>query len=221
MKRTQAVVLSWWFSCCPAAVLFPSPSSRQQQIEAHARQAAEYLRQNQPDLAVSEFRAIVALDPNNVDARGNLGVVLFFEGSYADAIPELRTTLKMRPTLWKIQALLGIAEKRTGDINAARDDLEKAFPNVSDQKIRIETGMELIEIYSGTGDLDKAAAIVSVLREARTYGRGSSIHRIPALFRSRGRVLAQLIRGGPEFRANASSDGARTSQARGHRECNR
>jgi tetratricopeptide (TPR) repeat protein len=34
-----------------------------------------------------------------------------------------------------------------------------------EEKIRIETGMELIDIYSGTGDLDKSAAIVSVLRK--------------------------------------------------------
>jgi Flp pilus assembly protein TadD len=109
-----------------------STPSRDQQIEAHNRQAAEYLKENEPELAVPEFRAVVALDPNNVDALGNLGVVLFFLGSYTDAIPELRAALKLRPTLWKIQALLGIAEKRTGDINAGRGDLEKAFPSVND-----------------------------------------------------------------------------------------
>lgn len=117
----------------------------------------------------------MALDPNNVDAHGNLGVLLFFQLAYADAIPQFRAALKLRPTLWKIQALLGIAEKRTGDINAARGDLEKAFPKVPEEKIRIETGTELIEIYSGMGDLEKAATIVSVLRgleptdEALTY----------------------------------------------------
>lgn len=116
-------------------------------------------------MAVPEFRAIIALDPNNVDARGNLGAVLFFQGAYTDAIPQFRSALKLRPTLWKIQALLGIAEKRTRDVKAALGDLEKAFPNVPEEKIRIETGMELIEIYSGTGDLDKAAAVVSALRE--------------------------------------------------------
>jgi predicted Zn-dependent protease len=142
-----------------------SSPSRQQQIESHARQAAEDLKENKPDLAVPEFRAIVALDPSNVDARGNLGVVLFFQGSYGDAIPELRAALKLRPTLWKIQALLGIAEKRTGDVSAARSDLEQAFPNVQDEKIRIDTGMELIEIYSKTGDLDKAAETVNTLRK--------------------------------------------------------
>jgi len=142
-----------------------STPTTQQQIESHARKAAEYLKENKPELAAPEFRAILALDPNNVDARGNLGVLLFFQGAYADAIPQLRAALKLKPTLWKIQALLGIGEKRTGDIDAGRHDLENAFPKVQDQKIRIETGMELIEVYSGTGDLDKAGAIISVLRK--------------------------------------------------------
>jgi tetratricopeptide (TPR) repeat protein len=162
----QIVVLLWVVLFVALQLSFSqSTSSRQQQIEAHNHQAAEYLHQSRPDLAIPEFRAIVALDPNNVDAHGNLGAVLYFRGSYADAIPELRAALKLRPSLWKIQALLGIAEKRTGDISAARDDLENAFPNVTDEKIRVDTGMELIEIYSGTGDLDKAAAVVTVLRK--------------------------------------------------------
>jgi tetratricopeptide (TPR) repeat protein len=145
--------------------LSQSTQTQPQQIESHSRKAAEYLKENRPDLAVPEFKAIVALDPQNVDARGNLGVLLFFQGDYTNAIPELRATLKLRPSLAKIQALLGIGEKRTGDFNASRHDLEEAFPKVPDQKIRIETGMELIEIYSGTENLDKAASVVSDLRK--------------------------------------------------------
>ncbi len=141
-----------------------SAPNLQQQIELHGRRAQELLKENRPDLAVAEFRAIVSLDPDNVDARGNLGVLLFFQGHYAEAIPQLRTTLRLRPTLWKIQALLGIAEKRTGMSESARADLEEAFPNLQEQKVRIEAGMELIEIYSTAGDLDKAAATAGVLR---------------------------------------------------------
>jgi tetratricopeptide (TPR) repeat protein len=139
--------------------------SRSQQIEIHTRRAAEYLKDNRPDLAVPEFRAILAVDPGNVDAHGNLGAVLFFQGAYADAIPQLRAALKLRPALWKTQALLGIGEKRTGDINAARRDLEKAFPSLPEKKIRIETGMELIDLYSKTGDLEKAASTATILRK--------------------------------------------------------
>jgi tetratricopeptide (TPR) repeat protein len=142
-----------------------SAPSHQQQVEEHTRKAQEYLRENKPDLAVPEFKAIVALEPNNADARGNLGVLLSFQGAYAEAIPQLRAALKLQPALWKIQALLGMAEKRTGDIKSALGDLESAFPKLKEQKIRIETGMELIDTYSKAGDLDKAAATVSVLRE--------------------------------------------------------
>jgi tetratricopeptide (TPR) repeat protein len=166
MRNKAVAVLLWEVLVLGLLLGFTqSNPTPQQQIESHNRKAAEYLKENRPDLAVPEFRAIIALDPNNVDARGNLGVMLFFQGDYTSAIPQLRTALKLRPSLSKIQALLGIGEKRTGEIIAARHDLEEAFPKVQDQKIRIETGMELIGIYSGTGDLDKAAAIVSDLRK--------------------------------------------------------
>jgi tetratricopeptide (TPR) repeat protein len=141
-----------------------SAPAGQEDIQSHARRAAEYLKENRPDLALPEFRAIVALDPNNVDAQANLGVLLFFQGRYKEAIPQLRAALKLQPALWKIQSLLGIAEKRTGELSVAATDLDAAFPKLEDQKIRIETGMELVEIYSATGDLDKAAAVLSVLR---------------------------------------------------------
>ena len=165
--RTKCVVVF----CCVVLVvgllqaLPQSDSGRREQIDSHNRKAAEFLKENKPELAAREFKAIVALDPSNVDARGNLGVMLFFQGSYVNAIPQLRAALKLKPTLWKIQALLGIAETRTGDIEAGRHDLEQAFPKVQEEKIRIQTGMELIEIYSGTRELDKAGAIVRVLRK--------------------------------------------------------
>ncbi|PYX62122.1 MAG: hypothetical protein DMG74_21560 [Acidobacteria bacterium] len=141
-----------------------STASRAQEIASHAHQAQEFLKERRPDLAIPEFRAIVALDPNNVDARGNLGVLLFFQGDYPAAIPHLRAALKLRPTLWRMQALLGMAERRTGSSKSALADLEKAFPKLQEDKIQIEAGMELIEIHAGAGDLDKAAATVSALR---------------------------------------------------------
>jgi tetratricopeptide (TPR) repeat protein len=130
------------------------------------KQAQTYLSENRPDLAIPEFKAILALDPKNADARGNLGVILFFQGKYADAIPHLRAALKLQPSLWKIQALLGIAEKRTGDINSAVTDLEKSFPRLMEPKIRLQAGMELIDLYSASGDLPKAAPVIAALRDS-------------------------------------------------------
>jgi Flp pilus assembly protein TadD len=166
MRIREVVVLFWGVLLLgPLSSFAQSQPSQKQQIEFHTRKAAEYLQGNKPDLAASEFRAILAIDANNVEAHGNLGAILFFQNAYADAIPQLRAALKLRPTLWKTRSLLGISEKRTGDAETARLDLEKAFPNVTDTKVRIETGMELIEIYSAAGDLGEAATTVNILRK--------------------------------------------------------
>ncbi len=157
-KRVGQWLAVWVFLASLGCFAQGSPSS-QQEIPSHGRQAQRFLREGRPDLAIPEFRAIVALNPKNVDAQGNLGVLLFFQGEYAGAVPPLRAALRLQPTLWKIEALLGMAEKRTGDYASARAHLASAFPKIQEEKIKIDAGMELIELYSGTGDLDKAAAI--------------------------------------------------------------
>jgi len=154
--------------CLIAVPLFSQPPlSKQQQIASHARQAQEYLAKNQPALAAKEFAAIIELNPNDVEARGNLGVLLFFQPDYAKAVPHLSAAVKLRPGLWKLQALLGMAEKRTGRGSEAQADLEKAFPQLQEEKLRVEAGLELIELYYGAGNLDKAAEIAGVLKQLR------------------------------------------------------
>jgi Flp pilus assembly protein TadD len=171
--RFQAVVCTGicvWFLVAPPAFPQSTPRSqsvpgKQQQIESHSRQAQDFLRQGQADLAVGEFRAILALDPNNVDAHGNLGVTYFFQGDYAKAAPQLRSAVKLRPNLWKIQALLGISEKRLGQTAGAQADLEQSFPQLQEEKLRIQAGLELIEIYYAASHLDKAAGVAGLLRQ--------------------------------------------------------
>jgi tetratricopeptide (TPR) repeat protein len=152
-----------------AAVLLlaATPLFCQQGIDEHLRQAQADLQEHRPDLAIAEYRAIVAIDPGNVDARGNAGVLEYFQGRYASAVQDLRAAVKMQPQLWKLEALLGMAEKRTGDLRGAQSDLEKSFPQLREEKLRIQAGMELIEIDYGLSDLDRAAEVVNVLRQLK------------------------------------------------------
>jgi cytochrome c-type biogenesis protein CcmH/NrfG len=137
---------------------------RKQEIGLHAQRAQRLLSEKHPDQAIPEFRAILALDPGNVDAHANLGVLLFFRGEYASAIPEFQAALKLRPKLWKIQALLGMAQKRLGNVGESVTNLESSFPELEEKDVQIQMGMELVEIYSGRGELDKAARTVDFLR---------------------------------------------------------
>ena len=140
-----------------------TPTGKQDEISLHSRLAQQYLQEQRPDLALSELQRVVALDPNNVDARGNLGVLLFFRGNYKDAVPQLRAVIKLQPDLWKLQALLGLGESHVGESASSQADLESAFPHLKEEKIQRQVGETLIGDYTGKGDLEKAAAVVSTL----------------------------------------------------------
>jgi tetratricopeptide (TPR) repeat protein len=155
-------------------------ASDSQQIQAHSRRAQEFLAANRPDLAVGEFKAILALDPDDITARGDLGTLLYFRGDYENAAGDLRAVVKSQPSLWKTVMLLGMCEKRLGNVAAARTDLERAFPQLSEEKLRVQAGMELTEIYYASRDLDKAADLVGVLRKLKPEDAGIlyTAHRI-------------------------------------------
>ena len=97
-----------------AQALMAQTQDVQQKIGALEQQVQKHLQEQKPQLAIPVLREIVSLDPKNVNAQANLGVLLFFQGNYAEAIPHLRAALQLQPDLWRFEALLGIAEKRTG-----------------------------------------------------------------------------------------------------------
>lgn len=135
------------------------------QIQAHERQAHELLSQKKPELAAKEFAAVVALDPNNIDAQANMGVLLFFQKDYLQAEPHLRKAVEQQPELTKIRALLGMAERNLGQADLARVDLQAVVGQLKEPGVRLEAGLELIELYTATQDLPKAAAVVETLRQ--------------------------------------------------------
>lgn len=150
-------------ACCFAQ----SSPDKQQEEAAHLRKADEYIRARQPDMAIPELRAVVAIDPANVDAQGNLGVLLFFKNRFSDAVPHLRSAINAKPDLWKIQGLLGLAEGHLQESSTSRADLEAAFPHVTEQSFQLELGGALIDNYSAANDLEQAASVVSTLLASR------------------------------------------------------
>jgi tetratricopeptide (TPR) repeat protein len=132
-------------------------------VAEHERRAQEDLRAREPLKAIPELQAVVAAAPGNVEARANLGVLLYFQGRDAEAVPQLKAAVEAKPGLWKIRSLLGMAERGSGDEQGGRADLEAAYPEIEDQKLKVQVGQNLIESYAGTGELDKAAETIAGL----------------------------------------------------------
>jgi tetratricopeptide (TPR) repeat protein len=164
MKKFVAIVFWTLALLTPALVLrAQAPQTEADKVKALDQQVQQYLAERQPQRAIPLLRQIIALDPKNIDAQGNLGVLLYFQGKYDQAIPQMRTALELQPDLWRIEYLLGVAEKRTGDLHGAEKDLGAAFTKLDDAKIRIQAGLELLELESSTGNLAQAAAVVEEL----------------------------------------------------------
>ena len=149
-----------------AALCFSQTAQdKQQSFVAHIHKAQEYLRAKRPDLAIPELRAAAALNPTDVATQGDLGVLLFFQGKAAEAIPHLRAALEQQPGLPQIQGVLGLAEVHTLDFAQGRKDMEASFPLIADQKFKIQVGLELVSLYTQSGELDEATPILAQLQK--------------------------------------------------------
>jgi tetratricopeptide (TPR) repeat protein len=149
----------------PVISFSQSGTGKKQEIQLHFQRAGAALKANRPDVAVSEFRAVLTLDPNNAEARANLGVIAFVQGDYTKASEELRQALKLQPSLWKAEALLGMCEKRLGRLQNAQALLQKSFPHLQDPKLSTQAGMDLVELDYQSGDMASAAQVLTVLEQ--------------------------------------------------------
>ena len=140
--------------------------SKAQQVQMHEQKARDFVSQKKPELAAKEYAAILVLDPQNVNAQANLGVLLYFQKDYAGAEPHLRNAVDQQPDLVKIRTLLGMCERHLGKTDAARTDLEAVVNQLTDPKLRVDVGLQLIELYTAMDDLAKAAQVIAKLREA-------------------------------------------------------
>lgn len=149
-----------------AAVCFSQSGADQQSALAeHIRKARGFLDEKRPDLAIPELQAAIAMDPANAETQANLGVLLYFQGKVADAIPHLRAAVERQPGLGKIQGLLGLGEVHTLDAVRGRQDLESAFPAIDDPKFKVQIGLELVTLYTQSGDLEQASRVLAQLRK--------------------------------------------------------
>lgn len=140
-----------------------SSASKEQEIQAHLQRAQKALGSGDFVGAEGEFGAVVALDPTNLDARGNMGVMRYFQGDWAGAAEHFHMVLEVQPKTWKVQAYLGMCEWRLGRGVEARRHLEVALPHLQEGPFETQAGLELAQIQYQTGDLDGAVDTVRIL----------------------------------------------------------
>jgi tetratricopeptide (TPR) repeat protein len=160
------ILLCWLVPFDGPAQTNPSPAMPQAQaIHDYMTQAQEALRANQPNVAAHAYQEVLKLDPDNVDARANLGVVAMSTGNWSKAAENLEAALKLQPSQNKVQALLGLCLTHLGRAREARDLLATAVPQLENSRLKHEAGLALVSLLSAGGEWEKASTLLTTLRE--------------------------------------------------------
>jgi tetratricopeptide (TPR) repeat protein len=210
MKQISAALIVGLALVTGSICLSQDAAGNETEFKKHIANAVAFLRDHRPDLAIPEFQAAVQINPADIDAQSNLGVLLFFQNKYPEAVLHLRLAVTGQPNLAKQRGLLGIAEVRTQDYESALSDLGAAFPLTTDKKFKVQLGLELVELYTASGDLEKAADVIAQLREVDPTN--------PEILYSAYRTYTDLASSSMMSLAIAAPDSAQMHQLLAHEE---
>jgi tetratricopeptide (TPR) repeat protein len=117
--------------------------------------------------AEKAYETLRQLSPGTAEVHARLGLILFQQGKFGDAVPVLREALRLKSGLPKVEALLGMSLSELGRFDEALPAVTKAFEQSGDPVLRRMAGLHLQRIYTGLAQ-DREAVDVA-LRLSRLY----------------------------------------------------
>lgn len=163
--------------------------------EAYARAVASHQAGNF-DGAIREYRAALALDPANFQARSNLGVALAHVGQYEEAIASYRKALETAPeaAAVSLRLNLALAYYKSGQIPEAARGFEEIRQRIpSDLQVTLLTA----DCYLRLGELQRVIDLLAPIAPSHPDDRAVAYMLGMALIRSgqpeRGQVLVNSL----------------------------
>jgi tetratricopeptide (TPR) repeat protein len=144
MKLALALVVCW-SSLQPAWALPDSQEEEAQYAEAgqKAMASGHYAEARQ------NFEQLAKLDPNIAEVHATLAAIYFKLREYDLSVREVRTAQKLKPSLPRLDSLLGLSLAELNQFDEALPLLEKGFRQTADPEIRRMCGLQLLRAYPG------------------------------------------------------------------------
>jgi tetratricopeptide (TPR) repeat protein len=126
-------------------------ASNDEEAEKFAAAGQQALAAGQFDAARTDFEQLAKLDPGVAEVHATLAVIYFKLSAYEAAVREIHTAQRLKPSLVKLDSLLGLSEAELGHFNEALPRLEKGFKQSADTEVRRMCGLQLLRAYTGLG----------------------------------------------------------------------
>jgi tetratricopeptide (TPR) repeat protein len=134
--------------CVSAALAFAQADGN----DAAARYAAEgqqALAAGRYAEAQKQYEKLAKLEPGIAEVHATLAAIDFKLRNYELAVGEVQTAQRLKPSLPKLDSLLGMAQAELGRFAEALPALEKGFKQSTDAEVRRMCGLQLERAYTG------------------------------------------------------------------------
>lgn len=139
-------VLAMW---CILPMSLLSQSSGEDEAAKYAAAGQSALAHGRYAEAQTDFEKLATLEPNVAEVHATLAVIYFKERRFELAVGEVRRAQKLKPSLPKLDSLLGLSLSEVGEFSEALPHLEKGFKQTADPEVRRMCGLQLLRAYAG------------------------------------------------------------------------
>jgi tetratricopeptide (TPR) repeat protein len=150
-------------ACCVSAALAFAQTDSDDASARYADAGQQALAAGRYAEAQADYEKLAKLEPNVAEVHATLAVIDFKLRDYARAVGEVQTAKRLKPSLPKLDGLLGMAQAELGRFAEALPGLEKGFKQSTDAEVRRMCGLELERAYTGLKRDSKAVDVAMEL----------------------------------------------------------
>jgi tetratricopeptide (TPR) repeat protein len=137
---------------------FAAQKADEAAVERYSRQAEQALEEKNLDQAVAALEKLAELTPDVPEVQGNLGMVYYAQGRFAQASEAFQRALKLNPRMTRAELMSGVCFSELGRHQEAVRILQPAFLDPPDKDFGRLVGLELLRAYTGLKQYAKADA---------------------------------------------------------------
>ena len=145
----------------------------EQESEQYAAEGQRALAQGHFDAAQAAFEKLAKLNPGVAEVHATLAAIEFKLREYSSALQEAETAQRLKPSLPRLDSLIGLSLAQLGRFPQALPRLEKGFKDTSDSEVQRMCGLQLMRAYTNVGR--NADAVETALQLNRLYPKDPEV----------------------------------------------
>ena len=146
-KRSNlSCVLIFW---CIFPLAAQPQAGNDDEAARYAAAGQQAMAAGQYEAARSSFEQLAKIEPNIAEVHATLAAIYFEQHQYELAVREVHTAQKLKPSLPKLDSLLGLSLAELRHFAETLPRLEKRFKQTADPDVRRMCGLQLLRAYTG------------------------------------------------------------------------